>query len=53
MMMRVLENFDANLKKTLVEWFWAALARVRLADLFGISKSEIKMGGENNYIKSR
>ena len=53
MMMRVLQNFDANLKKTLVEWFWPALGRVRLADLFGISKSEIKIGGENNSTKSR
>ena len=42
MMMRVLENFDANLKKTLVEWFWAALARVRLADLLGFQSLRLR-----------
>ena len=35
--MRVLQNFEANLKK-LMEWFWPIPARVGLADSHWISK---------------
>ena len=37
-MTRVSQNCDANLKKTLVEWFWGVIAQVRLMDLHQILK---------------
>ena len=37
LMTRVLQNFDESMR-TLVEWFWQVLARVRLADSRGILK---------------